>query len=112
MKTAAYIVGGIAALAVLYVALFGLSFLNIRVGGILRAEQVRVEREVYEESLSFNRGVSSNFERQRVALETARNEGSRSAVCASIVRQFAPDVERLSPDQQAYYRRLQASGCR
>lgn len=111
MRVALWVLGGVLALVGLYTATFGLSFLNIHARGVLRAEQVDVDRNVFENSVSYTRGARSNFDRIRTQLEAESDDDARRALCSALLRTSANDTDALTTDQRAFLQSLRSRGC-
>jgi len=105
MKTPLYILGGILAFALLYITLFGLSFLGIHVGGVLKSAQVEVDRKVFEQSVSYQRGQRTEFENLKLQYETS----GHPAVCTALKSKFSADTTGLTVTQKNYIASLRCS---
>lgn len=102
LKKTLIVLGAIAGFIALYALLFGLSFLGIHTGGILRTEQAKVNREVFEQTPSFTRGMASEFSTLLLEWETTKSP----AVCAVIKQRFGTYYDVLPGHQQARYDQL------
>lgn len=97
MKTLGKIILGILIFVVLYTTLFGLSFVGIELGGILKAKQVEIQREVFEESKSHIKGMADDLAKYKYEFTTSENDMEKEAIADLIRERYADfDVNDLN----------------
>ncbi len=99
-KARTWIFGGLALLAMPFVALLYTK--------ILAPEYETVRRDVYEGSLSYNRGKVEHLNRLCFQLRTAESEGHRTALSATIRTEASTyEFDRLPNDLQGCVRQAE-----
>ena len=110
MKTFGWVVCSILCLAVLLSLAFGLEWLGIGWRGYFGPKREAVKREVFEQTLSYNRGKEQELSRYYLQYQRAEDREEREAIAATIRHAFgAYDETNInSPTLRAFLASIKA----
>lgn len=111
MRAFLQIIGGIAAAAVLIVAILagavGLGLFGLEWKKFFKPRNAEIERQVFEQTPSFVHGKEQHLTRLRLEYETAASDSHRSALRATILHEASTIDHNLLPaDLRQFIRSL------
>jgi len=105
MRIAGYVLAIIAAFVFVFSLMFGLTWLGIEWRGFFGPKRAAVERQIFQETRSYNQGMTQQLSRYRLEYMRATSNDERDAIASTVRVMFSEyDDSELDPELRSFLR--------
>lgn len=106
MKTFGIVVGGLFGIVLLVALGLGIRYASIHIEGFFQPLEQNIQRQVFEETKSYNEGKEQELVKYRLEYMRSDDEVEKAAIASAVRHAFADyDSSRLEPELEEFLNR-------